>query len=219
MIARWPLVLVVVCGLGGPAAADAPLWSSDDYFRHYMQYFHGKVPLPHSRSTEQALLFNHMVDGRNITHVLGSVGSPERKLVELRKILGLIGAYRASYNLAVTYGEPLEQELTRVQAFGLEVAAAVATLSQHTDRVPCTAITSVIAGMIESISEDRRYTADQIAEIAEAIARHYPQISPALAAADREYLFDKAAALDVRVSSTRQRLAVAAMWSAIAAGH
>jgi hypothetical protein len=217
MFARWPVILAVISGLSSHAAADA-LWSSGDYLRHYTQHYHGKRPLPHLRSAEQEMLFDHLVDSRNITAILATERPADEKLTELQKILSLIGAYRASYNLAVSYGEPLEQELTEVQAFGLEVAAAVAELSRQGDRIPCGAITTMIIGMIESVGEEQRYSGDQRAEIAEAISRNYPAIAPALTAGDRARLVTKAEALDVSVASNRQRAAIAEMWAVIASG-
>ncbi len=219
MIARWLVFLAMVSMFCAPAVADMRPWTSGDYFRQYSLLYNGKIPLPHIRSADQALLFGQLVNSRNISSILNSADAADIKVRELRKIFATVGAYRASYNLAVFYGEPLQQELTRVQVFGLEVAAAVAKLARQQDGVPCGAITTMIIGMIESIGEEQRYSADQSAEIAEAIARYYPEIAPVLAADDRTLLArqGRGAGCSHHVTD-RQRVAIAAMWSVIASG-
>lgn len=217
MLARWLsmgfLVLSMVVSTGKSGA-----WTSEEYVRQYSLRYLGKVPLPHLGNAEQALLFGQLIDRRNIALIVNSAESVDFKLLELRKILATVSAYRASYNLAMTYGEPLQQELTRVQVFAMEVAAAVAAMTQQQGEKFYSAhdaLATQIAGMIQSIAEEQRFSDDERAELAEAIARLYPGIAPVLTDDDRQHLFDQISRLDIRATTSRQRAAVTAMWSAL----
>ncbi len=218
MLVRWLSVVLLACFLVAPAAAAAGPWTSAEYTRQYSLHYLGKVPLPHLGSAEQALLFRQLVDRRNIELIVASPETIDGKLRELRKILATVSAYRASYNLAMIYGEPLDEELTRVQAFALEVAAAVSVLTMQQGEQTYSAheaLTTQIAGVIQSISEEHRFSGDQRAALAEAIVRRYPEIAPVLTADDRQQLFDAVSGSDFKVATSRQRSAVTAMWSAI----
>lgn len=54
-----------------------------------------------------------------MTEIVLSTISNVEKLSELRIILASLGAYRASYEVAVMVGEPLEQELALIQTYSL----------------------------------------------------------------------------------------------------
>ena len=87
-------------------------------------------------------------------------------------------------------GEPLEQELALVQAYELQVLAAMAGLQptgQHaTPSHP--SWTTLIAGVIDGIENRKTFSATQSAVMADAITRNYPAIAVALSAGDRKLI-------------------------------
>lgn len=172
------------------AKADESGWTSRDYVDLYFRHYNGRVPLPHLRDEAQRALFNHLVDPANISRVEEAPVSNEEKLRQLRIILAVLGAYRAAYNVAVIVGEPLEQELTLVQVYTLEVADAVAKLVRlsPTDGGSSTAWATLVAGVIESVGDSKVYSPAQCAIMANAVILHYPAIAAVLAEDERRRL-------------------------------
>ena len=172
------------------AKADETRWTSRDYVDLYFRHYNGRVPLPHLRDEAQRALFNHLVDPANISRVEEAPVSNEEKLRQLRIILAVLGAYRAAYNVAVIVGEPLEQELTLVQVYTLEVADAVAKLVRlsPTDGGSSTAWATLVAGVIESVGDSKVYSPAQRAIMANAVILHYPAIAAVLAEDERRRL-------------------------------
>ena len=137
--------------LTAAAKADEARWTSSDYVDLYFRHYNGRVPLPHLRDEEQKALFNHLIDPGNIARIEEAPVSNDEKLRQLRIILAVLGAYRAAYNVAVIVGEPLEQELTRIQVHTLEVAEAVAKLVRLSpvDEGSSTAWATLVAGVMQ----------------------------------------------------------------------
>jgi hypothetical protein len=207
-IAALILVLMVTA-----AKADGTTWTSRDYVDLFFRHYNGHVPLPHLREPTQKALFHHLVDPRNITGILDAPVSRDEKRRQLEIILALLGAYRADYNMAVIVGEPLEQELTLVQAYSLEVTAALARLmgeEQSAGRA-ASAWTTLVEGVIVSIGESTRYTPAQSAAMADAITLHYPAISAVLPEADRRRLRERAASLSAEGRGDYLHAAIARM--------
>ena len=180
------------------ARADESQWSSRDYVDLYFRHYNGHVPLPHLREEAQKVLFNHLVDPANITRIEVAPISDDEKLRQLRIILAVLGSYRAAYNVAVIVGEPLVAELTEVQAYSLQVAGAVANLSQKSsqDNGASSAWATQVEGVIEEAGNTERYSPEQIATMANAIAKYYPAIAAALPEDERRRLRAQALKLD-----------------------
>jgi hypothetical protein len=172
------------------ARADTSPWTSSDYVDLYFRYYNGHAPLPHLREKAQKALFNHLIDPGNISRIEAAPVSTDEKLRQLRIILAVLGACRGAYNAAVIIGEPLEQELTLVQVHSLEVADAVAGLTQKSAHDPGspTAWATLVGGVIESVGEGARYSPAQSAVMANALSLHYPAISAVLPEDERRRL-------------------------------
>jgi hypothetical protein len=179
-----------------PLAAPAGdgIWTESEYLDLFFRHYNGHAPLPHLRNTVQKALFDHLIDPGNITRITSSSAAPEQKLNELRMILALLGAFRAEYNTAVIVGEPLEQELTLVQAYTLSVAAAAAGMMRtaHDDGAGTSSWTTMLEGMIQSVGERERYTPAQSIVLAKALTLNYPEIARVLPPRDRERLIREA---------------------------
>ena len=180
------------------ARADESQWSSRDYVDLYFRHYNGHVPLPHLREEAQKVLFNHLVDPSNITRIEVAPISDDEKLRQLQIILSVLGSYRAAYNVAVIVGEPLVAELTEVQAYSLQVAGAVANLSQKSsqDNGASSAWATQVEGVIEEAGNTERYSPEQIATMANAVAKYYPAIAAALPEDERRRLRAQALKLD-----------------------
>jgi hypothetical protein len=172
------------------AKADGAHWTSRDYVDLYFRHYNGRVPLPHLRDEAQKALFNHLIDPANITRIVEAPVSNDEKLRQLRIILAVLGAYRATYNVAVIVGEPLAQELTLVQVHTLEVADAVAKLVRLSPahEGASTAWATLVAGVIESVGDSKVYSPAQRALMADAVTLHYPAITAVLAEDERQRL-------------------------------
>ncbi len=181
--------LCLALTLTAARAEDSP-WTSRDYVDFYFRHYNGHVPLPHLRDEAQKALFKHLIDPGNITRIAQTSVSNDEKLRQLRIILAILGSYRAAYNVAVIVGEPLQQELTLVQVYTLEVAAAVAKLVHlsHADEGASTAWATLVEGVIESVGDSKRYSSIQRAVMADAVILHYPAIAAVLSENERRRL-------------------------------
>jgi len=181
--------LCLALTLTAARAEDSP-WTSRDYVDFYFRHYNGHVPLPHLRDEAQKALFKHLIDPGNITRIAQTSVSNDEKLRQLRIILAVLGSYRAAYNVAVIVGEPLQQELTLVQVYTLEVAAAVAKLVHlsHADEGSSTAWATLVEGVIESVGDSKRYSSLQRAVMADAVTLHYPAIAAVLSGDERHRL-------------------------------
>ncbi len=205
-----------LCVAAAPTMCSATGWSSRDYVALYFQHYNGKVPLPHLREVAQRTLFNHLVDPNNLSRINEASVPSDDKAEELRLILATLGSFRAAYNLAVVVGEPLQQELTLVQAYSLAVAGALSDMARtpqdHANSSAAWA--TLVADVIASIG-DSRYSPVQSARLAEAVARHYPAIAMALSKDDRRVLTIQAQNLHLPDATIGQRNAIALMQQAL----
>jgi hypothetical protein len=120
----------------------------------------------------------------------------ERRL-QIAIILGIVGELRAAYNYAVVVGEPLHEELTRVQTYILYVLASSIRMSHAmtTGPGPVEAWRTTFFGIVSSLSERDKYSDSQVAALASALAAHYPVISRILGDADKSDLRKRIAKL------------------------
>ena len=201
-----------------PVQSMAACWKSQHYVDLYFRRYNGQVPLPHLRNAEQKALFEHLVAPCNLSEIVKSAISNDEKLSELRIILASLGAYRASYEVAVMVGEPLEQELAMVQTFSLLVAETEIGLTRAPLELQSkhAAWATMVAGVIDSIADTERYSSRQGVILAEAVARHYPAIASALPEADRQRLRSKALDLPVKTSDAELLRALVQMKNVVA---
>jgi hypothetical protein len=190
MVASLKVRLCLASGLAfaaaGVSAGDVQ-WTSHDYVTFYFTNYNGLVPLPHLREKEPKAQFNRLIDSGNIARIEEAPVSKDEKLRQLRIILAMLGAYRAAYNYAVFVGEPLEEELTLVQAFALHVAGHAASLMRTSPDGggSSAAWATLVGGVIESVGDNQIYSPAQSAIMADAITRHYPAIAAVLSNDER----------------------------------
>ncbi len=203
------LALGMWLALSGVRAGEDP-WTSREYVDLFFRHYNGHVPLPHLREAKQRALFQHLTDMRNITRIMEAPSPDQEKLRQLQIILAMLGGFRADYNIAVIVGEPLEQELTLLQAYMLDVAAAVAGLMRKPDGA-ASAWATMLEGVIQSVGDRNRYSPAQSAMLAEAISRRYPAIAAVLTNEDRRRLRGQALKLDPGDGNITLRRAIANM--------
>jgi hypothetical protein len=166
--------------------ADQP-WSARNYVDFYFAHFNGNRALPHLRTESTAKIFDRIVDQENISRILSSPSTAEEKRRNLAIILATMGEIRAAYNYAVFVGEPLQEELARVQAFTLLVMGSAVGFERP--RPDCSsACKTALRGVIESLSAHAIFSREQILSLAEALETHYPSIGPLLAEDERRAL-------------------------------
>lgn len=154
-------------------------WSEPQYTQFYFTHYNTHLALPHRRSAPSRALFERLISRENIDAILASPDSRYEKLKQLSIILSDMGSVRAYYNLATLEGEPLQQELTDVQVFNLYVLGIIAEAgSDGLPSLPCApAMKTSFLGVIRSLSEQHLYSAGQIAELGDALARSYPSVA------------------------------------------
>lgn len=175
-----------------PAAAYPPAqqpWSQRDYTDFYFVHWNGNNALPHLREEPARTVFGRMVDPGNITRILENSGSADVKYREMKLLLMALGEIRASYNYQVVMGEPLQEELARIQAFSLRVLRELVLLAARLDEPPAnTAWTTTLLGIFQSLSERKVYSARQIAALSQSLADYYPALRPLLSEDDKKTL-------------------------------
>jgi len=196
----WRAALSVLALLGCLAVARADavqhypsaaaVWTRQDYSRFYFTHFTTNLALPHLRDAANRRLFERLTDPGNIDRVVRQAASPAAAVRELRIILATLGAIRGSYNLAVRDGEPLQEELVRVQDFTLFTAAAIAELAggQAPDAASASAMKTTVQGVFTSLSETGTYAPVQTAALADSLARRFPYFAPLFTREERRRL-------------------------------
>src|SRR6185295_5288700 len=199
---RRPTSHVIAClcwlgfaGLAGTASADQVAhfppadqpWSARNYVDFYFAHFNGNRALPHLRTESTARIFDRIVDHENISRILSSPSTADEKRRNVAIILSTLGEIRSAYNYAVFVGEPLQEELARVQAFTLFVMDNAVGL--ESPRPECSsACRTALRGVIESLSAHGIFSTEQILSLAEALEKHYPSIAPVLSSGERKDL-------------------------------
>src|SRR5215216_4284630 len=167
-------------------AADQP-WSARNYVDFYFAHINGNRALPHLRAEATARVFERIVDQENISRILSSPSPAVEKRRNVAIILATMGEIRGAYNYAVFVGEPLQEELARVQAFTLFVMDNAVGL--ESPRPDCSsACRTALHGVVEALSPHGIFSREQILSLAEALERHYPSIAPVLSSDEREDL-------------------------------
>lgn len=213
-------VLAGTLAIAGPAPkypSPATFWSGRQYTDFYFVHFNTHLALPHLRSPESRALFERMTSHGNIERILSAPASRQDKQRELAVILSAMGGIRASYNLAVIVGEPLQEELTRVQVFHLYLIGVAAELADGDIAAVngSPAMKTAWLGVIQSLSEGAVYSPTQIAALSDAAARRYPVLSGLFPESERTLLRSRIAALQVQQAEPQSRLALGRLLATI----
>jgi hypothetical protein len=187
------IALALVLPLAGSGAdsishfppVDQP-WSARHYVDFYFAHYNGNRALPHLRTATTARVFERLVSRDNIARILADSAPKEEKRKLLAIILATLGEIRAAYNYAVFVGEPLQEELARIQAFTLFVMDNAVALAEP--RPDCSACTTALGGVVESLSARETFSKAQILALSKALQAHYPGISPVLSSRQRREL-------------------------------
>jgi len=167
-------------------AADQP-WSARNYVDFYFAHINGNRALPHLRAEATARVFERIVDQENISRILSSPSPAVEKRRNVAIILATMGEIRGAYNYAVFVGEPLQEELARVQAFTLFVMDNAVGLESSNPECS-SACRTALRGVIDSLSPQGIFSREQILSLTEALQRHYPSIAPVLSSDERKDL-------------------------------
>ena len=196
---RRPAIIVIAClgwlGFAGTAWADQEAhfppasqpWSARNYVDFYFAHVNGNRALPHLRTESTAKIFDRIVDQENISQILSSPSTAEEKRRNVAIILATMGEIRGAYNYAVFVGEPLQEELARVQAFTLFVMGKAVGLESPNSH-SSSACETALRGVIESLSPHGIFSREQILSLTEALERHYPSIAPVLSSDEKKDL-------------------------------
>jgi len=158
---------------------DRP-WTKKEYVEFYFAHFNGNRALPHLREPRMRAVFDRLVSPDNLTRLREASLSDCNKFAEIRLMLSALGEIRAAYNISVQVGEPLAEELTRVQVFTLVMLGDALRLSCTADAAPSLAWSTTIGGVFASLGESAVYSTVQRRQLAEALSGHMGALSPLL---------------------------------------
>ncbi|HUR43863.1 MAG TPA: hypothetical protein VMZ01_07170 [Aestuariivirga sp.] len=213
-----PLLVATMAFANSPKYPPAAtVWGGRQYTDFYFVHFNTHLALPHLRNPENRALFERLVGRNNIERILTASGSRRDKQRELAMILSAMGGIRASYNLAVIIGEPLQEELTRVQVFHLYLIGAVADLADEdiAEKNCASAMKTAWLGVVQSLSEANVYSPTQITQLSDAAARRYPILSPLFPASERAHLREQIAALQHQQAEPESQRALARLLATV----
>jgi hypothetical protein len=169
-------------------AAGKP-WTEREYVDFYFTHFNGRRALPHLRDPQSALIFNRLVDPANVEAIRAANKDDVPRRLSFDQVLAAVGAARASYFYAVRAGEPLAEELTRVQIFYLELLDAIMSAPGAPDLSQThPAWRTGLLGVADSLGERDIYSDEQALRLTEALMQHYGAIASVLRSGDGEAL-------------------------------
>jgi hypothetical protein len=210
-IGRWALILLALSSAAVAAKAENGLpypspsqaWTKREYVDFYFAHYNGNTALPHLRAGPQRTLFARLVDPGNLPAIVESGKTENERRQNINVVLAVMGAVRASYNISVVIGEPLQEELTRVQIFTIEVLDAAVPLWSSEPGGRQEAWKTTFFGIMRSLSETNIYSEEQIVRLSEAVVRHYPAIAAIFTEADKRQLRSQVEALLAAETSER----------------
>jgi hypothetical protein len=189
------------------------LWSAAQYVDFYFAHSNGNQALPHLRSAEGRALLARLTDRQNVERILSSEVAPAEKRRQIGLIVMATGAARGAYSLSLAVGEPLVEELTKVQAFNLYAIAQAARLAPAGASAP--AWKTSLCDAADALSDAHLYPAAQRAALAEAIAAAWPSLGSLLTAAERDELVARLSRLGGQATEPDLRQALGRLVSAI----
>ena len=221
---QWVFGLFLLAGLPGTlsfAAAEYPSpathWSEREYIDFYFFHYNTHQALPHLRNAESRALFERLTDRANIERIKTGPAARREKQRQLQMILAAMGGVRGAYNLALMIGEPLQEELTRVQIFHLYLIGVVAEFEEDIATArSAPAMKTALLGVIQSLSEEV-YSPAQIASLSDAAARRYPAVNKLFTARERTLLRARIEALHAKQTASQPRLALSRLLATVAA--
>jgi hypothetical protein len=175
---------------------DEP-WTARHYVDFYFAHYNGNRALPHLRTGPTAEVFERIVDRDNIARILAGPSTSDEKRRNLEIILATLGEIRAAYNYALFVGEPLQEELSRIQAFTLFVMDRAIALASA-GRACSSACGTALRTVVDSLSRRDVFSKEQMLSLTAALAKHYPGIGPVLSMQDRQELKDELGLLAAR---------------------
>lgn len=192
---RLLALIFLAAALAGAAAANPAYpdpgmaWTERQYVDFHFAHYNGRRALPHLRDKASARLFNRLVDSANIDAIRAAHGDEAARRLAFDQVLAAIGAIRSAYLYAAQVGEPLSEELTRVQVFQLELVAAILAAGASPDLTKThPAWRTAFLGAATSLEKSDLYTDEQVLMLAQAMIMHFETIAPVLMPADREEL-------------------------------
>jgi hypothetical protein len=172
-------------------------WTSREYVDFYFAHYNGNRALPHLRSEDTASLFGRVVSRENLRRIVDSSLADEIKRIHVTTILATMGEVRAAYGYAVHVGEPLQEELARIQSFMLFLLETAVRLGDKgaAEWAGTQALKTTLGNIVGSLAEREVYSDGQIASMAAALHLHYPQISRILSEAEKKKIRARIGAL------------------------
>ena len=140
-------------------------------------------------------VFDRLVSPDNLTRLREASLSDGDKLAEIRLMLSALGEIRAAYNISVQVGEPLAEELTRIQIFTLVALDDAQRLSRAARAAPSDAWQTTVIGVVASLAENAVYSAAQRRELADALTIYLPALNPLLSVKAKGQMMDIIGAL------------------------
>jgi hypothetical protein len=182
--------LLAAAAAANPAYPDpGQAWTERQYVDFHFAHYNGRRALPHLREADSARLFNRLVDPANIEAIRAAHGNAAARRLALDQVLAAVGAIRSSYLYAAQVGEPLAEELTRIQVFQLELVAAILAAGASPDLTKThPAWRTAFLGAVASLEENGLYTDEQALMLVQAMVKHFGAIAPVLLPEDREDL-------------------------------
>jgi hypothetical protein len=180
-------------------------WTKGDYVQFYFAHFNGNHALPHLRDAAMRAVFDRLVSAENLARLVGSPRPEAEKLADLRLMLSALGEIRAAYNISVLAGEPLSEELARVQIFTLTALALAMQVSDAAGAAPSRAWDTSVVGVVASLSEHDIYSSAQRLELADALSKQMQALRFALSERSKQRMMDQVGRLAARESDPTLR--------------
>lgn len=182
-----------VAGFDWPYPSAESPWTPRDYTNFMFTHKDGNRALPHLRNAESRVIFERFVNFENVERLLSRARHYDHKTDGIARIMAVVGDIRAAYNYQVRSGEPLQEELVRVQVFSLDVMGAWIDLSPsavHFGTLTGRRDTwkTTLLGVVRSLSEQDIYSPEQIITLADALAGRYESLCTVLTADEKQRL-------------------------------
>jgi hypothetical protein len=181
------LIAAIAAAAAQPSHEPSPEkpWTEHDYVDFYFAHFNGRLALPHLRDERSKPMFDRLVDPANLEAIRATYPDDTKRRLALDQVLAAVGAARASYYYAVRVGEPLSEELTRIQIFYLELLGELFALPGMPDLTAThPAWRTSLMSVVDALSERDIYSDKQTLKLARALADHFAAIAPVLRPGD-----------------------------------
>ena len=193
-------------------------WTKGDYVEFYFAHFNGNHALPHLRDAGMRAVFDRLVSADNLVSLVAAPMPDAERLAELRVMLSALGEIRAAYNISVQAGEPLSEELARVQIFMLAALELAMRVSDAAGAAPSRAWDTSIVGVVASIGEHDIYSNAQRRELADALSGQMQSLRFLLSDKSKQKMMDQIGILAARESDPALRNSLKRLLIAVAEG-